>query len=126
MNDGSFEQSQKQKGSVEEEQLLRDMLRYIDEVPSARVKDVYQKFGVKCAFCTRIFQKYLKISPTVYIRNKRIERAKELLIETNMSVSEISAECGMDNSFLSKLFREYVGCNPLDFRRQYYREHFQE
>ena len=121
MNDERREQNKSSQPKMEEQQLLEFMLRYIEENPAARVKDVYQRPGVKNAYCTKLFRKYLQTSPTVYIRNKRIERAKTLLTETNMSVSEISEICGLDSSFLSKLFREYVGCNPLDFRRQHYR-----
>ena len=126
MNDGTFAQSQKPKCNIEEERLLQDMLRYIDKVPSARARDLYQAFGVNQDFCTKLFKKYLHTTPSIYFREKRIARAKQLLITTEKSVSEISLECGMDNSYLSKIFRETIGCNPLDFRRQYYREHFLE
>ena len=109
----------------DEEALLQQILDFIDAVPSARIKDVHEKFGLQQDTCAKLFHQYLQTNPTIYIRNKRIERAKRLLVETEKSVTEIGNECGVDSSFLSKIFRESVGCNPLDYRRMYYRNQLQ-
>lgn len=72
--------------------------------------------------CSRLFRKYLKITPMEYIRRYRIETACQLLASTDMSVTEISVQCGMNASYLSKKVREITGVTPLAYRRHYIRE----
>ena len=108
-----------------EEILLQKIVSYIEEVPSADLRDIRAAFGMEAAEFTKLFRKYLNISPTEYLRKERIKRAKRLLRKTEKSVAEISAECGMDPSAMGTMFRTYVGCNPTDYRRQYLRKKFQ-
>ena len=61
------------------------------------------------------------MTPTEYIRQYRLEKACQLLTQTNKSVAEISKECGMNYSYLSKRIRETTGLTPLEYRRNYHR-----
>ena len=49
---------------------------------------------------------------------QRVEYAKKLILETNLSITEIIMECGFvsTSNFYSK-FIKYVGCSPLKFRK---------
>ena len=111
---------------ITEEILLQKMLKYMDDVPSANLKDIREAFGVDSRALTILFHKHFNTSPTEYLRKKRIKLAKRLLTKTDKSVTEISEECGMDLSAMGTLFRNYVGCNPSDYRRQYLRKKFQK
>lgn len=64
---------------------------------------------------------YLQVSSTRYIKEYRREKACQMLTQTRKSVAEISAECGMNNSYFGKKFREETGLTPLGYRRVYYR-----
>jgi AraC-like DNA-binding protein len=56
-------------------------------------------------------------SPARYIRRKKIERAKELLLVSDYSVSEIANQIGYsDLSHFSKSFHALSGCSPGTFR----------
>ena len=110
---------------ITEEMLFQRILKYMDDVPSANLRDVRETFGVDSTAFAKLFRKYLNTSPTEYLRIKRIKLAKRLLSKTKKSVSEISEECGMDLSAMGSLFRTYVGCNPSDYRRQCLRKKFQ-
>ena len=56
-----------------------------------------------------------------YIINLRIERASELLISTDSSVSYISAVCGYtDEFYFSRIFKKKTGYSPLMYRREYH------
>jgi len=58
-------------------------------------------------------------SASQYIRQIRLEKAKELLEETEMTVSEISFEVGFSNaSYFIKCFREEFGFPPGETRKQ--------
>lgn len=55
-----------------------------------------------------------------HIHNKLIEKAKEKLSVTNLSVSEIAFALGFEHSqSFSKLFRVKTGVSPLDFRQSF-------
>ena len=68
-----------------------------------------------------LFKKAFGISPGEYIINLRIERASELLITTDSSVSYISAVCGYtDEFYFSRIFKKKTGYSPLMYRREYH------
>jgi AraC-like DNA-binding protein len=98
---------------------LDELLDYINENCSAimMLKDLKMEPNA----CSALFQKYLNTTPTEYIRQYRIEKGCQLLIQTNKSVAEISRECGMSFSYFSRRIREETGLTPLEYRRVYYR-----
>ena len=66
----------------------------------------------------RLFKKAYGITPHQYVVNKRIEKAKELLIE-GLSVNDVCLQIGFDSvpSF-SILFKRQTSLSPTEFRRQ--------
>jgi transcriptional regulator GlxA family with amidase domain len=63
------------------------------------------------------FHTAIGLSPMEYLQSLRITEAKELLRQSNLSVSEIAWRVGLnDTSYFSKLFREQVGMAPLRYR----------
>ena len=52
-----------------------------------------------------------------YIKQYRMEKAKELLTDTNMKIVNISEKTGYPNvSYFCQSFREYFGVSPQKFR----------
>ena len=74
--------------------------------------------------CTRLFRKYLKMTPMEYIRQYRIKMACQLLTNTDLTVTEISERCNMNASYLSKKVRETTGFSPLEYRRNHLRKQY--
>lgn len=65
----------------------------------------------------REFNKIYCESPAKYIKNKKLEKAAELLLVTNHNVSEIAFECGFnDLSGFSRSFKEKYLRSPNDYR----------
>ncbi|MFC3158311.1 helix-turn-helix domain-containing protein [Chryseobacterium arachidis] len=55
-----------------------------------------------------------------YIRSKIIEKAKERLTNTNLTVAEIAYELGFEHpQSFSKMFRARTGLSPLEFRNSF-------
>jgi len=55
-----------------------------------------------------------------YIQNAIIEKAKEKLTTTNLSVSEIAYELGFEHpQSFSKLFKTKTNVSPLEFRHSF-------
>jgi two-component system response regulator YesN len=69
-------------------------------------------------YTARLFKKETGTSLVNYIIKKRIETAKDLLINTVLSVNLISDKVGYGNySYFTKLFKKETGFTPVDFRR---------
>lgn len=64
------------------------------------------------------FYRVFKIKPKQYICHRRINRAKILLLRTDMTIKEISMQVGYDNEFFFyRLFKKYTEMTPSDFRK---------
>ncbi len=56
-------------------------------------------------------------STNAYIQNLRMERAKQMLLTTNDSVSDIAMHCGFDDAaYFTRAFRSFHGCTPSEVR----------
>lgn len=65
----------------------------------------------------RSFQKEYNDSPTNYINRRRLEKAKQLLALTEMSVGEIAFEVGFQDSlYFTRLFKNKIGVPPTKYR----------
>jgi AraC-like DNA-binding protein len=65
----------------------------------------------------RAFQKEFRETPYQYLRRKRIERAKELLAESEYSITEICFAVGFESlGSFSTLFHKVVGWSPSIYR----------
>jgi AraC-like DNA-binding protein len=68
---------------------------------------------------TRIFIQYLQQSPYQYILNKKTERSKSFLLETNMSINEIAFELGFKNvDSFSNAFKKINSESPENYRKK--------
>jgi AraC-like DNA-binding protein len=67
---------------------------------------------------SRAFKQSFGIPPHRYLTNRRIERAKTLLAERRLSVTEIGLDVGFsETSSFTATFRKYTGETPTDYRR---------
>lgn len=66
---------------------------------------------------SHVFKQAIGISPYQYLLQQRIERAKQLLKESDRSIMEIAFLCGFNShSHLSKQFRQFTGVIPKAYR----------
>lgn len=73
-----------------------------------------------CMSRSQLYRKVRAItsySTNAYIQNIRMERAKQMLLSTNDSVSDIAMRCGFDDtSYFTRIFRNVHGCTPSEVR----------
>ena len=66
---------------------------------------------------SRTFKAMYSTTPVKYINNLRLEKACALLTHTNLSIGEISDQCGFaDSSYFSKTFKSAYGQSPANYR----------
>lgn len=67
----------------------------------------------------RAFKKHTGLSPHQYVLQLRVERARELLYATDLTVRQIAAELGFDDPYyFSRAFRKFVGLSPRQWRME--------
>lgn len=68
--------------------------------------------------CIHYFHSVVGTSPIQYVKNYRLQRAAELLRNTDRNISCIAAACGFrDGGYFSRSFYEAYGMTPLNWRR---------
>ncbi|MBE6668454.1 MAG: helix-turn-helix domain-containing protein [Ruminococcaceae bacterium] len=96
------------------------LLDYVERNCSNRllIHEIAAKCGYTAEHFSRIFKKYTGKAPVSYIMECRINKAKKLLLTTDLSVETIVFECGFTNrtAFFKKFF-ELVGVTPSQFRK---------
>ena len=82
-------------------------------------EDLASYVGLSRRQLQRLFQRYLFNTPSRYYLQLRLQRARELLRQTSMSLVEISSLCGfVSTSHFSKSYKEYFDHSPSGERRQ--------
>lgn len=66
----------------------------------------------------RVFKKYTGLSPAQYHLKLRLQKAKELLITTNLSVKQIAYDMGFQsNYYFTRIFTRKMGVPPTGIRK---------
>jgi AraC-like DNA-binding protein len=81
------------------------------------IEDLSREVALSPYYLIRAFQHVYKQTPHQYLVEKRIARAKELLRNSDLSITDICAAVGYESlGSFSTLFRKVVGLSPLAYR----------
>jgi len=100
---------------AEIDEAIAYILEHIDEpLPLARIAT---HVGYSPFHFTRIFKERIGVPPLYYASALRLQRAKELLLKTNLSIRDVGLEIGQQSlgTFTTR-FTEKVGMTPAQFR----------
>jgi len=98
---------------------LRRVVAYIDARLGGPISldDLANIAGVSRFHFHRQFRKSIGVTPREYVLRARIERAKGLLTESDLTVGEVSGAVGFaDQSHFSNIFRRLTAMTPRSFR----------
>lgn len=107
----------REKVSVE----IHEAMHYIGEHLSEKLtlNQVADHVGLSPNYLSSQFKKELGKSFVDYITQCRVDRAKELLMNTDMKSNEVAEATGfVDNSYFSKTFKKITGKRPSAFRKR--------
>lgn len=66
-----------------------------------------------------LFRKHLHMSPMEYVQRKRMQKAQDLLLTSNLPLKEIAPLIGFDDqSQLSRAFKREFGMSPTEYRKK--------
>jgi AraC family transcriptional regulator, arabinose operon regulatory protein len=81
------------------------------------LEDLANAVGVTQPYFCELFKSITRYRPTEYVNQRRVERAKELLIRTSDKVHDIARNVGFESdSYFSTVFRKYEGVSPRVYR----------
>lgn len=104
---------------------IKTMLQYIQThyAEELTTQAIAQSALISDSECLRCFHNTIGTTPIQYLKQFRIQKAAELLSNTNEKISDIGADCGFqDMSYFTKSFRTAKGCTPSEYRLQKSRE----
>jgi AraC-like DNA-binding protein len=86
---------------------------------SLTIQQVAEDMGVSYSNFRKLFKEFTGISPATYQQDLRLQRAKELLSTTDMSIKEIAYRLNFESpDYFSAKFKIKTGRRPSELRNQ--------
>jgi YesN/AraC family two-component response regulator len=83
------------------------------------VSDISKYIFLSTSYFTKIFKEYMNVSPHNYLLDIRINRAKELILNTDSKICDIALNVGFSNQQrFNEIFKKRVGITPLKYRKK--------
>ena len=80
--------------------------------------DLSWKLHCSTVTLTEHFKKEFGITITEYVLKKRMEKARRLLLNSELSIREIAEDCGfVENDYFSRCFKSFHGLSPQIWRK---------
>lgn len=98
---------------------LQNIIHYIDDHLSKdlTIEELSQIMHFHPNYFIKYFKSHLGLSPIQYINKRRLEKAKYLISNTDMTLGEVAHSSGFsDLSHFSKSFKKHTGVTPKKFR----------
>lgn len=101
-------------------QKLDAVMQYIDDhlADNITVEDLAKQVYLHPNYFIMFFKGLMGISPIQYVNNRRMEEAKNLLLDPDSNVSEVANRVGMQIYYFSRVFKSYTGLTPSRYRKQ--------
>lgn len=85
------------------------------------LKDVATKFNFNKNYLAKLFKKKTGITVNDYIMNIRITRAKELLLQSDLTIKEVAYKVGyLDEKYFMRIFKSKELITPSKYRNTFY------
>ncbi|MEN8433578.1 AraC family transcriptional regulator [Clostridium septicum] len=89
--------------------------KHIDE--NISLNDICSIVNMNKTYFCRVFKTYTNYTFSEYVNRAKINAAKHLLLDPQLSLVDVSFYCGFNNyTYFCKLFKKIVGMNPLKYR----------
>jgi len=100
--------------------LIAKLTEYIKEFPDLdhKVENLSDRVGLSAAKLQEGFKFQHGLTICEYIRSVRLTKSEELIINTDLNISEIVYSVGFTSrSYFSKIFKERYDCTPSDYKK---------
>ena len=81
--------------------------------------DIAEELHINRSYLSRLYKNKTGVNLFDAILYRRVEAAKEYLLQTDMKTYEISEAIGVEDAgYFSKMFKKIAGVSPKEFRKQ--------
>ncbi|AKP67967.1 helix-turn-helix domain-containing protein [Companilactobacillus ginsenosidimutans] len=125
LNDDDNKALQQLKKLSTSNEAIISAIEYIDENLDKHLTldQVSSKVFLSDYYFSKLFKRETKLSFSVYLNARKIQKAMIILKQTSHSISEVSDELGFTRiSYFSQTFKKYTGYTPSEFRNEDYLE----
>lgn len=98
----------------------RKATTYVGERLDARIRvsELASTVRLSSSYFSRAFKSTFGVTPREFVANRRIERAKNLMTTTDVTLCDVALQCGFaDQAHFSRVFRRMTGSAPSAWRR---------
>ena len=82
------------------------------------LSSIAEHFYMNKCYLSRIFKEVTGFTVTGYLHARRIQKARTLLVQGSMNISEIAEAAGYENlTYFERVFRKHTGMSPLEYRK---------
>jgi AraC family L-rhamnose operon regulatory protein RhaS len=87
-----------------------------------RASDIATSSYLSARQLERLFSQFFQVTPSQYLTDTRLSRAKELLAsDLRLNINQIAQQCGFgDSNYFSRVFRKHIQVSPREFRQQHF------
>jgi AraC-like DNA-binding protein len=103
---------------------ITTLINYIQTHHQEKVTlaDIAKSASISRGECCRFFQRMIHMTPFSYLNEYRIFQSVSVLVENNLSITEISEVVGFSSiSFYTSTFKKQMKCSPREYRKRYLR-----
>ncbi len=112
----AYEESEQHKRSDKVERALEFIRAHYDD-PGICAEMIGDALGVSASYVSRILRQQTGLGVVDHIHGARLQKAKRLLLETNLSLDEIAQQVGFSSRFtLTRSFKRYEEMTPGAWR----------
>lgn len=114
-----------QKAYKSAELYLEKSIEFIENNYSNNIKinDIATYIGINRSYLTHIFKKNINISPQDFLVNYKIDKACNLLQNTDLSIKVVAKSIGYSDPLtFSKIFKKVKGLSPKNYREKFIKD----
>ena len=100
---------------------LRNVIQYISQKYSEpiRIGEIAKHCGLDRSYLSKLFKNATDMTPQEYLLSFRMNKAKELLKDSSISVQNVAYSVGYNDPLsFSKFFKRETGLSPSEYRKK--------
>lgn len=103
---------------------IEDVVKFVDEhfCEDISLKWLANNFWIEHKYLSKLFKKYVNEGYVEYITKKRMNLAKKMLAEEELTISEIARKVSYDDTnYFTVVFKRNVGITPREYRMKHFK-----
>lgn len=104
--------------ALKKQHVLAQAMHYLAEEKEPQLSTLASMLHMSEAHLCRLFKEYTGYRPFEYMNLIRLQKARELLQSSSLSVGEVARACGYEShSYFTMLFKRHTGMTPTEYRQ---------